>query len=106
MYFLKKKYEFFETFKVFKALVENMSGNKIKDITRTKNWKEYFNKNLQHLYEECGILMQHSVPYTPQQNGVPERKNRALREMATCMMEDKDLSRNIWDESIKNAAYF
>ena len=61
VYFLKLKDEVFETFKVFKDLVENMSGNKIK-VLRTENGKEYVNKNLQQLYEECGIQMQHSVP--------------------------------------------
>ena len=49
--------------------------------------------------------MQHSVPYTPQQNGVVERKNKALKEMETCMIEAKDLNPNIWDEAIKCDAY-
>jgi len=64
VYFLKLKFEVFETFKVFKALVENKNGNKIK-VLRTNNGKEYVNKNLQLLCEECGIQIQHSVPYTP-----------------------------------------
>ena len=50
--------------------------------------------------------MQHSVPYTPQQNGVAERKNMALKEMATCMIEAKDLSSKIWAEATKCAAHF
>ena len=49
--------------------------------------------------------MQHSVPYTPQQNGVAERKNKALKEMATCMIEAKNLIPNIWFEAIKCDAY-
>ena len=49
--------------------------------------------------------MQHSVPYTPHQNGVAERKNRALKEMATCMIEEKDLSTKLWVEAINCAAY-
>ena len=49
--------------------------------------------------------MKHSVPYTPQQNGVAERKNRALKEMETCMIETKDLNPNIWYESIKYDEY-
>ena len=44
--------------------------------------------------------MKHLVPYTPQQNGVAKRKNRALKELATCMLEAKYLSPNIWDEAI------
>ena len=49
--------------------------------------------------------MQHSVPYIPQQNCVVERKNRALKEMDTCMIEEKDLNPNIWDEAIIFFAY-
>jgi hypothetical protein len=36
--------------------------------------------------------MQHTVPYTPQQNGVAERKNHTLKEMANCMIQSKGLS--------------
>ena len=50
--------------------------------------------------------MQHYVPYTPQQNRVAEHKNRALKEMDTCIMEAKYLYPNIWDESINCVAYF
>ena len=49
--------------------------------------------------------MQHSVPYTPQQNGVAERKNKVLKEMETCMIEAKNLSPNIWDEAINYFSY-
>ena len=49
--------------------------------------------------------MQHLVPYTPQQNGVIEKENRALKEMATCMIEANNLSPKIWSEAINCAAY-
>ena len=104
MYFLKKKYEVFEIFKVFKDLVENLIGNNIK-VLRIDNGKEYVNKNLQYLCEENGIQIQHSIPYTPQQNGVVERKNRELKEMDTCMLEAKYLSPKRWDEGINCVAY-
>ena len=104
VYFLKLKSEVFEQLKIWKALVENQSGHRIK-ILRTENGKEYVNTNLQHLCEECGIQMQHSVPYTPQQNHVAERKNRALKGMATCMIEERDINPKIWVEAINCAAY-
>ena len=63
------------------------------------------NKSLQQLCDKCGIQIQHLVPYTPQQNGVVEHKNRALKEMATYMIEAKDLNPMLWDESINYAAY-
>ena len=90
VYLLKIKFEVFENLKIWKALVENQCGNKIK-ILHIDNGKEYVNMNLQHLCEECGIKMHHSAPYTPQQNGVEKRKNMALKVMATCMIEAKDL---------------
>ena len=56
MYFLKQKSEVFETFKVFKYLVKNMSGNKIK-VLGNYNGKEYFNKKLHQICHENGIQM-------------------------------------------------
>eukprot|EP00253_Pinus_taeda_P030298 PITA_30298 len=49
--------------------------------------------------------MQHTVPYTPQQNGVAERKNRTLKEMANCMLQSKGLSLSFWAEAIDCANY-
>ena len=49
--------------------------------------------------------MQHIVPYTPQQNGVAERKNRRLKEMANCMIQSKRLSLKYWAEAINCANY-
>ena len=81
-----------------------MNGNKIKFL-RTDNGKEYVNKNLQQICEESGIQMQHSTPYTPQQNGVVGRKNRSLKEMATCMIEARDLSPKLCAEAIIFASH-
>ena len=49
--------------------------------------------------------MQHTIPYTPQQNGVAERKNRALKEMANCMIQSKGLSLKYWAEAINYENY-
>ena len=49
--------------------------------------------------------MQHIVPYTPQQNGVAERKNCTLKEMANCMFQSKGLTLNFWAKAINCANY-
>ena len=49
--------------------------------------------------------MQHYIPYTPQQNGVAKRNNRSLKEMATCIMEDKNLPPKFWSKAINCASY-
>ena len=72
MFFLKLKSEVYEILKAFKAYVEKFSGKNIK-VLRNYNGMECSNKNLKHLCEDIGIQMKHSVPYTPQQNGVVER---------------------------------
>ena len=36
--------------------------------------------------------MQHTIPYTPHQNGVAKIKNYTLKEMANCMIQSKGLS--------------
>ena len=93
----------YEIFKAFKAYVEKFSGKNIK-VLRSDNGKECFNNNLQYLHEENDIKM-HSVPYTPQKNGVAERKIRALKEMATCMLEACYLYPKLWDGEINYVAY-
>ena len=49
--------------------------------------------------------MQNLIPYTPQQNGVAERKNILVKEMETCMMEAKNLPPKFWAEAINCASY-
>ena len=43
-----------------------------------------------------GIKHQYIMPYTPQQNGVSERNNSSLMEMARCMLKAKSLPHNLW----------
>jgi hypothetical protein len=49
--------------------------------------------------------MQHIVLYTSQQNGVVERKNPTLKEMANCMLQSKGVSLFFWVEAINCANY-
>eukprot|EP00253_Pinus_taeda_P028641 PITA_28641 len=75
VYFLKLKREVFNTFLAFKAFVEKQSGHQILKL-RTDNGGKYVKNTFINFCTENGIQMQHTVPYTPQQNGVAERKNR------------------------------
>ena len=49
--------------------------------------------------------MKYSAPYTPQQNGVVERKNRSLKDMETCLLHAKHLPPSLWDEAVNCASY-
>ena len=99
VFFLKKKSKVCEKISELKALIENASGLNIK-ILRSDNGGEYVSNDLLHICSQSVIQVQHSIPYTPQQNEVAERKNRSLKEMTTCMLESKKLAENLWDEAM------
>ena len=64
VHFLKQKSEVFDLFKVFRSLVENQSRRKLK-ILRSENGGEYVKSKFTHYFEDTGIYMQHSIPFTP-----------------------------------------
>jgi transposase InsO family protein len=104
VFMLKCKSDVFERFKVWKALVENESGQKVK-VLRSDNGGEYMSKAFEAFMRQHGIQHQTSTPYTPQQNGVAERANRTLVEMARAMLHAQDLKYDLWAEAVSNAAY-
>ena len=61
---------------------------------------EYLSKDFNAFLAERGIKHQCTVPYTPQQNGVAERKNRSLMEMAQCMVKSQALPHAFWLEAM------
>ena len=56
-------------------------------------------------YTRLGISQEFSAPITPQQNGVVEKKNRVIQEMARAMLHNKDMARNLWGEAINTACH-
>jgi transposase InsO family protein len=104
IYFLRQKSEVFQHLKDFKALVETQSKKKIK-VLRIDNVGDYVNHEIHNIFHEVGIQLQHTVPYTPQQHEVVERKNRSLKEMASYMLHAKSLPQILWDESLNCETY-
>ncbi|GJY14530.1 zinc finger, CCHC-type containing protein [Tanacetum coccineum] len=56
-------------------------------------------------FQSVGIIHETTAPYTPQQNAVAERKNRALKEMVNSMLSYSGLSEGFWGESMLTACY-
>ena len=54
---------------------------------------------------EAGITQEFSAPITPQQNGVVERKNRVIQEMARAMIHNKDVAKDLWGEAVNIACH-
>ncbi|XP_022717694.1 uncharacterized protein LOC111276161 [Durio zibethinus] len=104
IYFMKQKSEVANVFWKFKAWIENQSGCKIK-IIRSDNGTKYTSDRFNEFCEVAGIEHQLTATYTPQQNGVSERKNRTIMEMARCMLFEKNLSKKFWAETVNTSVY-
>ncbi|WVY99473.1 hypothetical protein V8G54_015558 [Vigna mungo] len=103
-YFLKNKSEVFEAFKIWKAMVENETGLKIKKL-RSDNGGEYEDTRFKKFCYEHGIRMERTVPGTPQHNGVAERMNRTLTERARSLRLQSGLPKQFWAEAVNTATY-
>jgi predicted aspartyl protease len=104
IYFLKFKSEVAGVFLKFKKLVENESGCNIQ-VLRSDNGKEYTSGEFNSFCEEAGIKHQLTAPYTPQQNGVSERRNRYIMEMTRCMLHEKNLPKKFWAEAANTSVF-
>jgi transposase InsO family protein len=82
----------------------NEFGLRIKKI-RSDNGTEFKNSQIEGFLEEEGIKHEFSSPYTPQQNGVVERKNRTLLDMARTMLDEYKTPDRFWAEAINTACY-
>ncbi|GJT01759.1 zinc finger, CCHC-type containing protein [Tanacetum coccineum] len=103
VYLLKHKHEVFETFKVFQKEVENQLGKTIKSL-RSDRGGEYMSQEFLDHLKEHGIIAHRTPPYTPQNNGVSRRRNRALLDMVRFMMSQTTLPKSFWDYTLETAA--
>ncbi|GJZ88604.1 retrotransposon protein, putative, ty1-copia subclass [Tanacetum coccineum] len=89
VYLLKHKHEVFETFKVFQKEVENQLGKTIKSL-RSDRGGEYMSQEFLDHLKDHGIIAHRTPPYTPQHNGVSERRNRTLLDMGCEALVKRD----------------
>ncbi|GJV23722.1 retrovirus-related pol polyprotein from transposon TNT 1-94 [Tanacetum coccineum] len=73
--------------------------------SRTVNGTKFRNHELESFCDEKGISQNFSSPYTPEQNGVAERKSRTLIEAARKMLNGLALSKNFWTKAVRIACY-
>ena len=104
VYFLKAKSEAFENFKIFKAIVDKQFGL-CKKALRTGHGGEFLSNEFITFCEEQGIRRELIAPYTPEQNGVTERKNRTVVEMARSMLKARGVPNNFWCEAVATVVY-
>jgi len=101
---LKSKDQAVDVFVKYKAEVQNQTGEKIK-VLRSDRGGEFLSKLFAGICEEAGIKRQMTAPYSPQQDGVVERRNRSVMEMARSMLKSMKIPGKFWGEAVRHAVY-
>lgn len=102
--FLREKSEALAAFKNFKVLVENEVGKPIK-VLRTDRGGEYNSGEFDTFCKTHGIKRQLTTAYTPQQNGVSERKNRTILNMVRSLLRMSNVPKSFWPEVVNWSIY-
>jgi len=104
VYFLQNKSEVFFMFKLFLVLVNTQFSATIKTL-RSDSRGEYMSNDFQSFLQSNGIISQRSCSYTPQQNGVAERKNRHFLDVVRTLLIENSVPPMFWVEALIIAAY-
>jgi transposase InsO family protein len=95
VYLLKTKDDALNCFKTYKAEVENQLKKKIKRFS-SDHGGEYFSNEFNLFCAEHVIIHERIPPYSPQSNGVAERKNHTLTDLVNSMLDTAGLSKAWW----------
>lgn len=95
VFMIKTKDEAFSAFKNFRILVENEACEKIK-VFRTDRGGEFLSNQFTTYYDETGLNCHFTSPYSPQQNGVVEKRNRTVIEMAISILKSMHVPGNLY----------
>ncbi|KAJ0536451.1 putative RNA-directed DNA polymerase [Helianthus annuus] len=103
-YLLTNKTEVFENLNNFYELLVTQFEKRIK-VIRSDNGTEFVNNQMSLFCKTKGILHQTSCSYTPQQNGVVERKHRHLLNTARALLFQSGLPLRYWSDCILTVVY-
>lgn len=84
--------------------MENETECRIK-VLRSDRGGEFLASEFTGVCEQAGIKRHFTAPYSPQQNGVVERRNRTVMEMARAMLKSMKVPGRYWAEAVKHAVY-
>lgn len=104
LFLLKDHFELFKVFTIFFNEIKTQFGITIKQF-RSDNAKEYISSEFQLFLSTHGIIHQTSCPYTPQQNGVAERKNQHLLNTARSLMFEMKVPKFYWSFAVLTACF-
>jgi hypothetical protein len=101
---LKSKDQASTAFAKFKAEAENSLGYKIKTV-RSDRGGEFLATTFREICEQAGIKRHFTAPYSPQQNGVVERRNRTVMEMSRALLKSMNVPGKLWGEVVRHSVH-
>ncbi|WVZ96926.1 hypothetical protein U9M48_042506 [Paspalum notatum var. saurae] len=104
VFFMEFKDEAFGFVQDLVLRLRNESHKAMRAI-RSDNGGEFRNSRFENICRDLGLEYQFSSPYTLPHNGVVERKNRTLVEMARTMLDEHRTPRRFWAEAVNTACY-
>lgn len=104
IYLLDSKEKVFGVFHTFIKMVQNQFGRTMK-VLRTDQGGEFMSAKFNQMLDNYGILHQKSCVYTPQQNGIVERKHRTLLDSARALMFQSSLPDKFWPYALMTATW-
>ncbi|UYV70659.1 hypothetical protein LAZ67_8000192, partial [Cordylochernes scorpioides] len=104
VYLLQNKYEVKGYLKEFITEAENQMNLKVSKI-RCDNGGEYVNEDIKSWCKAKGIIMDLTIPHSPQLNGKAERLNRTLMEKTRALLIDSGVEKYMWGEAVRVSAY-
>ncbi|KAJ1521725.1 hypothetical protein ONE63_003366 [Megalurothrips usitatus] len=104
LYLMERKSEVFDHLKAFVAQSENAHQQKVSKL-RCDNGGEYTGNRLRSWCKDKGIVLDYSVPRTPQLDGTSERMIRTILEKTRSVLFDSNSDGKLWGEAALTAAY-
>lgn len=103
-FLMQHKSDTLRILKHFFAFVSTQFRTHIQSI-RTDNASEFFNTECNEFFKSLGVIHQSSCPYTPQQNGMVERKHRHILNVARALKFQGSIPHQYWGECVLHAVY-
>ncbi|GFY85851.1 hypothetical protein Acr_04g0005890 [Actinidia rufa] len=104
VYLMRHKSEVFSHFTHFLQMIKTQYNTVVRNI-RSDNGREYITNEFRAELNKCGILQQLTCPYTPEQNGVAERKNRHIMSVVRCLLRGMGVPKYFWHMAVLTATY-
>src|SRR5262249_16875264 len=104
IYLLKQKSDVSLIFPNFYNMMKTQFGVDIKKF-RSDNAKDFFNHSLTTFFQTKGIIHESSCIYTPQQNGLAERKNGHLLASTRALLLHTNVPKHYWGEALLTATH-